>query len=646
MVRPFPELPWLVLEQAGRIVAAHPDGTTRPFLDLRAQVFEHDEEAGLLGIAFSPNYPISGELFLAYTGRATEGAREGTYRTVVSRFRATSSTGPLGADASVDPATEEVVFTLDRQHVWHHGGALAFGPDRLLYVSTGDGAFGDPERRAPNPNELFGKILRIDVLDGTRPYGIPRDNPFLLSGRPEVYATGFRNPWNMSFGLDAKLWVADVGHFRWEEIDVVERGGHYGWPDREGTHCTWGDPCPDDGKRPVVEYSHLEGQAVIGGFPYRGTRIPQFVGRYVFGDFGSGRIWTISENASSDRTEVARDVVDTGLNLSSFGQDTDGELFAIDYVGGEIYRIDPGSTEPEEQATLRGLGCLAADASMDPNLVPYDVTAPLWSDGLDKGRWFSLPFGTSIRQVEGGAWVYPPGTVVLKEFAQGTRRIETRMMALDAQRGWLGYTFEWNEAGTDAALLTEGKAKNLGALVWDIPGRSACSTCHNATAGRILGLSRSQVNRSILYPNGAVDNQLRSLLHVGLLEGVGAPENEPSLSDPYAETGSTEVRVRSYLQGNCAHCHRTRGLDFRASVSLFDTGLVCKPAYATNVGDATELVVPGDASRSVLVRRVGHMGDLRMPPLGSRVPDVRGVDLVTRWVNGLSGCVPENRVPN
>lgn len=635
MVRPRAEAPWYVLEQGGRIQAVLPDGGTFTYLDLRAKVFEHDEEAGLLGLVFSPAYATTGELFVSYTGRAPEGSPAGEYRTVVSRFRQRL---PLVPGGQIDPATEEVVLTVPRVDGWHHSGAMAFGPDRYLYLTIGDGSFGDTQRRAPNPNELFGKVLRLDVLGETLPYGIPADNPFVgLSGRPEVYATGFRNPWNMSFGPDGRLWVADVGHFRWEEVDVVEKGGFYGWPYREGTHCTFGDGCPDDGKPPVVEYSHVEGQAIIGGFVYEGKRLPGLVGRYVYGDFGSGRLWSI-DASSTARPAIATDLVDTGLNPASFGRDVDGELFLVDYVSGGLYRLDPGSSEPEEKASLKSLGCVDGQGNMDARLVPYDVTAPLWSDGLAKRRFVSVPDGASIRRKEDGSWDYPVGTVLLKEFAHGARRIETRMMALDEKRGWLGYTFEWNAEGTDATLLTEGKHVDLGTSTWDIPGRATCATCHNATAGRVLGFQASQLNRDYLYPSGVVDNQLRTLSHVGLVEGIGDPALEAHLVDPYAESEDLEARVRSYMQGNCAHCHRVRGLDFRAQVSLLDTGLVCKPAYATSVGDATELVVPGDPTRSIMYLRISDTGELRMPPLGTHVPDTRATDLVKRWITGLQGC--------
>lgn len=631
LARPNATSPWFVSEQGGRVLSVADDGATRVVADLRDRVLDHDDEAGLLGLAFSPDYAATGEFFVSYTAHGLPGAPEGQYRFVVSRLRET------GSGAEVDLATERQVLAIERSEGWHHGGALAFGRARELFVSVGDGAFGDPGRRAPNPNELFGKILRINVLDGETPYGLFADNPFVLTGRPEVYATGFRNPWTMSFGPDGKLWVGDVGHFRWEEIDVVEKGRHYGWPDREGTHCTFADPCTNDGIAPVVEYSHLQGQAVTGGFVYLGARIPELAGRYVFGDFGSGRIWSV-DATSPDPSRVPKELVDTGMNLSAFGQDSDGELVVADYVSGAVFRLEPGPGGEEEQATLKGLGCLEADGRMDERLVAYDVAAPLWSDGLDKHRWFSLPERTSLQTNEDGSWSYPVGTVLLKEFSLGARKVETRMMVNEAERGWLGYAFEWNDEGTDATLLVNGKTKDLGSQTWDIPPRTACFTCHNATAGRVLGLVHDQTNRPLLYPSGVVADQLPTLEHVGLLQGAGVAADEPHLADPYSEQESVNSRARAYLQGNCAHCHRSHGFDFRSSAPLEGMGLWCRPAYATIIADSPLLAAPGDPTHSVLVHRVSSTGDLRMPPLGTRIPDSRGVALLTTWIGGLPAC--------
>lgn len=635
LARPHARAPWFVLEQSGRVRTVDTNGDTGIAFDLTSVVLEQHREGGLLGLAFSPDYARSGEVFVSYTAKSTTAVPQGHFRFVVSRLKE-SSTG-----AELPGATLEEVLSIDREEDFHNGGALAFGPDGLLYVSTGDGAFGDPLRRAPDPSTLLGKILRIDVLAGTRPYAIPADNPFVDGGRGEVYATGFRNPWTMSFGPSGRLWVGDVGHFRWEEIDVVERGQFYGWPDREATRCTVGDVCPDTGMRPVVEYSHAFGLAVTGGFEYRGARIPSLYGRYVFGDFASGHVWSVVAD-TPERPAKPNDVADTGLFLSATAEDADGELVVADYVSGGLFALEPGDGNGlEETATLASLGCLASGGAMDARLVPYDVASPLYSDGLDKRRFVSLPASTQVTAEADGTFVFPSGAILLKEFSLAGRRIETRMMVNDASRGWLGYTFEWNDAGTDAALLREGKTVTLtNGQAWDIPARSSCSTCHNKNGGEILGFKRSQLQRSVRYPGGRESPQLATLDHVGLVTGLDltAQSTWETLVDPYTDGPPLERRARSYLEANCAHCHRTPDLDLRAATALVDTGALCRPSTVSNISDATELVRPGLPERSVIVRRIGHSGDLRMPPLGTRFPDEKAVAVLSSWISSLDGC--------
>lgn len=629
LARPSPGAPFYVLEKGGRVLRVRDDGDTDEWADLHSVVREVDEEGGLLGLAISPDYAKTGEIFVSYTTAAREAAEGVKFRFVVSRLRDVGG-GEL-PNVVVEP-----VLTIDRTDAWHHGGALAFGPDRALYVSTGDGAFGDPRRAAPNPNTLFGKILRIDVLGGERPYGLYADNPFVLTARSEVYATGFRNPWSMSFGPTGRLWVADVGHFRWEEIDAVERGKHYGWPDREGTHCAFAATCPDDGAHPVVEYSHVEGQAVVGGYEYRGKNVPRFDGKYVYGDFVSGRIWTVPAGGVT-RPSVGEDVVDTGMFLSGFAEDVDGELSVIDYATGKIFRLDPGDETPEEPATLASLGCLVA-GDMDPRLVPYDVVAPLYSDGLAKRRWISVPDGETLSLHGDGTFDFPPGTMLLKEFWDGPRKVETRLMVNDAARGWLGYSFAWNAEGTDASLLPDGATATLAdGRVWDFPARSACATCHNPTAGRVLGFQASQLEP---FRDGAGTPLLEAWARGGLVHSLPEAPAWPKLVNPYDERADLDTRARSYIQGNCAHCHRTRGFDFRASASLEEMGLLCRTAYATHFPDAPELVSPGKPESSVLVRRVADTGDIRMPPLGRRVVDDAAVRLFERWIGAMPPCPP------
>lgn len=631
VARPTPGSPAFVLEKGGRILSARDDGDVNEWADLHATASEVDEEGGLLGLAISPDYARTGEIFVSYTATVPELERSESvkFRFVVARAR------DVGGGELPNVVTEPVLV-LDRTDAWHHGGALAFGPEGALYVSTGDGAFGDPDRRAPDPNSPLGKILRIDVLGGERPYRLFPDNPFVLSGRAEVYATGFRNPWTMSFGPTGTLWVADVGHFRWEEIDRIERGKHYGWPDREGTHCAFAATCPNDSEPPYVEYSHVEGQAVVGGYEYRGKNVARFDGRYVYGDFVSGRIWTVPTGGVPSPV-TAEDVVDTGLFLSGFAEDVDGELLVMDYASGKIFRLDPGDDTAEEPATLASLGCISG-GDMDAALVPYDVVAPLFSDGLAKRRWLSVPDGEKLSLHDDGTFDFPTGTILLKEFADGDHKVETRMMVNDRERGWLGYSFAWNAEGTDATLLPDGATATLAdGRTWDFPARSACATCHNPTAGRVLGFQASQLEH---LRDAAGGSLLEAWARGGLVAAMPANPAWPKLVHPYDEGADLEARARSYIQGNCAHCHRTRGFDFRASASLEDMGLLCRPAYATHFSDAPELVSPGAPEASVLVRRIADTGELRMPPLGRRVVDEKALSLFTRWIGAMKPCTP------
>lgn len=325
-----------VLEQAG-IVRVFPDdpGTSgsEVFLDLRDRVNDGGNEEGLLGLAFHPDFATNGRFYLDYTA-------SGPRRTVVAEFRLDLSDPNRG-----DPASEEVVLEVPQPYSNHNGGQIAFGPDGFLYIGLGDGGSGgDPQGNGQNPGTLLGSILRIDVDGGTatRGYGIPGDNPFALNQqgyRDEIFAYGLRNPWRFSFDpLTGALWAGDVGQNRIEEIDRVEKGGNYGWNTMEGSDCY--EPssgCDRAGLiLPVAEYTHQEGNSVTGGFVYRGEGIPALQGQYVYGDFGSGRIWAL--DAASPEDPQPRQILDTDLNIASFGVDPAGELLICAFDG-KIYRL-------------------------------------------------------------------------------------------------------------------------------------------------------------------------------------------------------------------------------------------------------------------------------------------------------------------
>lgn len=320
-----------VVEQPGRIRILEGHALLDPpFLDITKRVLAGGER-GLLGLAIHPDYRRNGRFFVNYT-RKPDGA------TVLAEYHR----GPTATSASQE---ERILLTVPQPYPNHNGGMLAFGPDGYLYVGLGDGGSkGDPDNRAQNPGDLLGKILRIDIERGD-PYGIPMDNPFAKGGgRPEIYALGVRNPWRFSF--DAKtgnLWVADVGQYKWEEIDLVTRGGNYGWRVTEGAHCF--HPATDcrttTFSPPLYEYPHEKGRcSIIGGYLYRGQAISSLVGTYIYGDFCSGEIFALPYPPRDQSLNEARMILKTSLQISSFGEDAAGELYVLDHNGG-VYRLSP-----------------------------------------------------------------------------------------------------------------------------------------------------------------------------------------------------------------------------------------------------------------------------------------------------------------
>ena len=323
-----------VVEQAG-VVRIIENGVLleAPFLNIRDRVNALAFERGLLSAAFHPKYGQNGEFYVNYTD--LEGA------TVVSRFQVRPD-NPNEAD----PASEAILLTIVQPYANHNGGQLQFGPDGYLYVGMGDGgSAGDPQNNGQNPETLLGSLLRLDV-DGADPYEVPADNPFLLSGAglPEIWATGLRNPWRYSFDRDSgDLYIADVGQGAWEEINYQPAGSaggqNYGWNVLEGTHCYIGGECQTAGMTmPVAEYSHIEGGcSVSGGYVYRGQRFPALGGNYFLGDYCSGTIWSLFHEASG--SWLLSLVLDTELNISSFGEDVNGELYVLDHTGGAVYQV-------------------------------------------------------------------------------------------------------------------------------------------------------------------------------------------------------------------------------------------------------------------------------------------------------------------
>ncbi|MEJ5263166.1 MAG: PQQ-dependent sugar dehydrogenase [Ignavibacterium sp.] len=325
-----------VVEQAGRIKVFPNNSsvtTTKLFLDITDRVTSGGE-TGLLGLAFHPNYENNGYFYVNYTA-------PNPLRTVVSRFQV-SPTNPDSADKN----TEQILLTFNQPYSNHNGGCIAFGPDGYLYIATGDGGSGgDPQNNAQNITNLLGKILRIDVDNPQAPlnYGIPTTNPFFdstnTSIRKEIYAYGLRNPWRMSFDpVTGWLWAADVGQSNWEEIDIITNGGNYGWRCYEGNHAYNTSGCNGTYIFPVWEYSHTLGISVTGGYVYRGQNVPELYGKYIYGDYGSRRVWSLLYDGVNppSNTQITTAVG----SITSFGVDQNNELYLVSF-NGKIYNFIP-----------------------------------------------------------------------------------------------------------------------------------------------------------------------------------------------------------------------------------------------------------------------------------------------------------------
>jgi uncharacterized repeat protein (TIGR03806 family) len=548
----------------------------------------------------------------------------------------------------------------------HNGGQIAFGPnDGYLYIGFGDGGSGgDPLSTGQDTSDLLGSFLRIDV-DAAVPYAIPSDNPFpngpmcsadhnVDSGNcAEIFAWGVRNPWRWSFDTaTGTLWAGDVGQSEREEIDQVTRGGNYGWDCEEGT-LAFGSPAQSCGIAtglipPVHEYGRTLGSSVTGGYVYRGIALPALAGRYVFADYGSGRIWRLVDNGSGGFT--AQELLDTAFAIASFGQDNDDELYVVDIGGGTLHKIvDGGGAAPAPGAPVPTLlsdtGCVTPqDASAAASgLIPYDVAAPFWSDGAAKERWLAIPDGTTIGVGADGDFVLPNGTVLMKHFRLNGELVETRLFMRHPDGEWAGYSYEWNAQRTDATLVQGGK---VGAQNWIFPSGNDCLTCHTSSAGFALGLEVAQLNHDFTYAStGRTANQLRTLDAVAMFASpLGDPSVQPALANPGDFGVTLDAAARAYLHTNCAHCHRPSGptpssMDLRFSTALNATAACDAAPQSGDLGltDA-QIIAPGAPDSSVLLARMNRRDAQSMPPLASNVVDAEGVGLVRNWIESLSGC--------
>jgi uncharacterized repeat protein (TIGR03806 family) len=663
-----------VAQRNGLVVSFASNATAGPVttvFDLNAgkagaELLNEGGEGGLLGMAFHPGFAQNGFAYLSYT---KNGGATGM-RSVVTRIKSTDNGATFGQ--------ESVVITpFDQPATNHNGGNIGFGRDGFLYIGFGDGGGGgDTYKHGQETTSFFSKILRINVDVGS-PYSTPDDNPFKISGgAPEVYAYGFRNPFRWSHDKDTgELWVGDVGQNAWEEIDKVKLGGNYGWSKKEGTHCYNAGagfpapgvaPCPVPGViDPVFDYDHVQdgiNKSITGGYVYRGKAIPSFVGTYIYGDYVIGKIWALTDDPGTGKpapTQINAGGPSGGW--SSFAEDNDGELYALDLSGNKIYKmvanpvtpgdagVEGGSTAAPPADKLSLTGCVDPTDPKRPagGLIGFTVNSPLWSDGAEKERFMALPDGAKIKVGTDGDWDLPIGTVLVKTFKLGGKRIETRLFVRHEDGGWGGFSYEWNDQETDATLLPSSKTRQVGAQAWYYPSRADCGSCHSGAAGRSLGLEDGQLNGLFVYSaTNRRSNQIATLEHIGLFE---TPHPGPEATGKYPTPtvpadGTVEARARSYMHANCSFCHRPQGIgggsmDFRFATATGDIN-ACDANPATgDLGVAgLKVLKPGDPAKSAISVRTHALDAKRMPPLASSVVDKDGVAVIDEFITSLTTC--------
>jgi uncharacterized repeat protein (TIGR03806 family) len=615
----------------------------RELLDLSGLV-NSTAESGVLSLAVHPDFENNGYVYVTYSMM--------DHSTRVSRFQS------MDGGLTLDPASEAVIVEHSQLRGTHHGGDMAFGADGYLYVSFGDNNSGDPPHDAAtsflatDPMSRYGKVIRVDVNVPGDGFNVPADNPYANGGGlPEVYAMGFRNPWRFSFDRETdELWLGDPGEEAngnvgddgmanpWEEIDRVVLGGNYGWPSFQGTHC-YHTCTMEQGLPPEYEYSHNGGPAaIVGGYVYRGSALPGMYGKYIFGDYEQTEIW-----AYDPMTQMTESL-GFGGNPVSFAQDNDGELY-VSREGGTIEKlVDSNAGAGGFPMLLSETGCFKPDAPTQvvDAAIPFTVSVPLWSDGADKARFVALPDGETMGVAADGDITLPVGAVTIKNFSWQGQLFETRFFVRHNDGSYYGYSYEWNDAQTEATLVSgQGKARSLPGLEWSYPSTAQCFTCHSDAAGRSLGLEVRQLNSVGTY--GALRaNQLDTLVHIGVLSAPATPL-EAYVPLSIAAT-PVEVRAKSYLAVNCSNCHRPGGPGRGTMDARFDTPLaemgVCNqaPEHGNLEVAGSTLLTPGNHMSSVMWLRMSQRDADFMPPIASKLPDEPAAAVLAEWIDSLATC--------
>jgi putative heme-binding domain-containing protein len=656
-----------------------PDAAADRFLDLRRELKTIPLLAGakeveaVYGLAFHPDFARNRQCFVCYTLRGSD--RDQTNLadgTRVSRFRVTPTDPPR-----IDPSSEEIV--LSYLQGGHNGGDLHFGPDGMLYISTGDAANPnppDPLSTGQDISDLLSSILRIDVdhKDAGKNYAIPRDNPFvaLPGARPEVWAYGLRNPWRMSFDRQTgELFVGDVGWELWESVHRVEKGGNYGWSAMEGPQpIKSGQIGPTPIRPALIELPHAIACSVTGGLVYRGKKFPELFGAYVFGDWETRRLW--AARFEGDRTREMPEIARPSVRFVAFGENREGELYFLDQDVGTLHTLernqgDARNAEFPTKLSQTGLFASVRDHTPAGGVMPFAINSRQWQDGATAEHWAAFPGVSSATLYPSGKPVpglvywhnfrmhFPKDAVLLRTLSRSGRWLETQLLHYDGV-DWRPYTFAWRDDQSDADLVpAEGAEKQMQTgedkLLWQFPSRSQCMSCHSNQSEYALAFLPEQLNRP--GPDGR--NQLIALTDAGFIHRADDDGNplppfdaasalrERTIADPADEGLPLEARARSYLHANCGHCHSDHGggsvplrLQFPTPVARMNAVGV-RPTRGDFALPDARIIKPGDPYASTLYFRMSKFGRDRMPHIGTERPDEAGLHLIAQWIAKLSG---------
>ncbi len=568
---PGPQAQLLVIHQDApygptvlSVVPDRPDSATRPE---QRKIWTTPQGGTAYDLAFHPQFPKRPFVYVGWNGPLQGGKKKG------KASRVTRHTVSRVFPLELDHASTQTV--LEWESDGHNGAALCFAPDGKLLVTTGDGtADSDNDEMGQRTDTLQAKLLRLDV-DGApegKGYAVPADNPFVSDKRfaPETYAYGLRNPWRICADrTTGQIWVGNNGQDMYEQAYLIQPGANYGWSVREGSapFLTNRQPGPTPIRLPTIEHHHAQFRSLTGGvvIPPDNKDLADLAGTYVYGDYSTGRVWGMKHDGN--KPVWHRELVDTPFQITAFGFNTRGDLILCDHnAQGGLYTLEKrpaGSPTRPFPLDLKDTGLFTSVPGhrVAPGVVPYQVNAPFWSDGVLKERFIALlagPDGKPVSRIAmtgKGGWNFPDGTVIIKSFATQPDAarpleklwIETRLL-VKQQNEWAGYTYQWDQGGQTATLvgadgadreITHRAASGLPVRQkWRYPSRAECMVCHTRAANFTLGLCTLQANTLADYPPGQ-SNQLQVLGALGILAGEG----------DYRQTLGREVKALGVAQG-------------------------------------------------------------------------------------------------